>query len=153
MAMKNKEKYMEEMEAYKQKKEEEAESSRKEEEKHMKLQMQEALQLLKKEKTNNIIEVLHLTSAVSYIIASDFLYGSSSNRVILQKTKQQWQKKVGEKKNAEPDKPKKPASSFLLFSKETREDPIGGKAWDQSVYPHCIDCSEWKVLKSNGRHV
>lgn len=59
MAKKNKEKYLEEMEVYKQKKEDEAETSRKEEEEQMKLQKQEALQLLKKkEKTENIIKVL-----------------------------------------------------------------------------------------------
>lgn len=59
LAKKNKEKYMQEMEIYKQKKEGEAESLRKEEEENMKLQKQEALQLLKKkEKTENIIKVL-----------------------------------------------------------------------------------------------
>lgn len=58
MAKKNKEKYMEEMEAYKLKKQEEAQNVRMEEEEQMKLQKQEALQLLKKkEKTENIIKV------------------------------------------------------------------------------------------------
>jgi len=58
MAKKNKEKYMEEMEAYKQMKEEEAENVRKEGEEQMKLQKQEAMQMLKKkEKTENIIKV------------------------------------------------------------------------------------------------
>ncbi|XP_010055848.2 high mobility group B protein 6 [Eucalyptus grandis] len=57
MAKKNKEKYMEEMEAYKQMKEEEAENVRKEGEEQMKLQKQEAMQMLKKkEKTENIIK-------------------------------------------------------------------------------------------------
>ncbi|WJX14188.1 hypothetical protein P8452_04487 [Trifolium repens] len=57
MAKKNKEKYAEEMEAYKQKKEEEAANLMKEEEEHMKLQKHEALQLLKKkEKTENMIK-------------------------------------------------------------------------------------------------
>lgn len=58
IAKKNKEKYSQEMEAYKQKKDEEAATLRKEEEEQMKLQKQEALQLLKKkEKTENIIKV------------------------------------------------------------------------------------------------
>ncbi|KHN36331.1 High mobility group B protein 13 [Glycine soja] len=50
------------MEAYKQKKDEEAGHFMKEEEDHMKLQKQEALQLLKKEKTENIIKVFSFTS-------------------------------------------------------------------------------------------
>ena len=58
IAKKNKEKYMQDMEIYKQKKQEEAASLKKEEEEQMKLQKQEALQLLKKkEKTDNIIKV------------------------------------------------------------------------------------------------
>ena len=58
MARKNKEKYLQEMEVYKQKKDEEAENLRNEEEEHKKLQKQEAMQLLKKkEKTENIIKV------------------------------------------------------------------------------------------------
>ncbi|XVF13006.1 hypothetical protein REPUB_Repub08aG0169900 [Reevesia pubescens] len=93
MAKKNKEKYMQEMEVYKQKKEEEALSLRNEEEEMMKLQKQEALQLLKKkEKAENIIK----------------------------KTKEKRQKKK-QQQNSDPNKPKKPASSFLLFSKEARK--------------------------------
>lgn len=62
MAKKNKEKYVLEMEAYKQKKSEETANLMKEEEEHMKLQKQEALQLLKKkEKTENIIKVFFLS--------------------------------------------------------------------------------------------
>lgn len=61
---------MHEMEAYKQKKDEEAASVKKEEEEHMKLQKQEALQLLKKkEKTENLIKVFlfyTLVLALSY---------------------------------------------------------------------------------------
>ncbi|KAB2608860.1 high mobility group B protein 6-like [Pyrus ussuriensis x Pyrus communis] len=57
MTRKNKEKYMQEMEAYKEMKEEEASNLKKEGEKLMKLQKHEALQLLKKkEKTQNIIK-------------------------------------------------------------------------------------------------
>ena len=59
----NKEQYALEMEAYKQKKDEEAGHFMKEEEDHMKVQKQEALQLLKKkEKTENIIKVFSFTS-------------------------------------------------------------------------------------------
>ncbi|KAK8481311.1 hypothetical protein V6N11_047297 [Hibiscus sabdariffa] len=94
MAKKKKEKYMQEMEVYKQRKEEEAESVRKEEEEMMKLQKQEALQLLKKkEKTENIIK----------------------------KTKEERQKKKKKQQRSDPNKPKKPASSFLLYSKEARK--------------------------------
>ena len=63
MAKKNKEQYVLQMEAYKQKKDEEAGHFMKEEEDHMKLQKQQALQLLKKkEKTENIIKVFYFTS-------------------------------------------------------------------------------------------
>lgn len=62
IAKKNKEKYAQEMEVYKQKKDEEAANLMKEEEENMKLQKQEALQLLKKkEKTENIIKVFFLS--------------------------------------------------------------------------------------------
>lgn len=61
IAKENKEKYTEEMEAYKQKKEEEAVNLKKEDEEQMKIQKQEALQLLKKkEKAENIIKVITL---------------------------------------------------------------------------------------------
>ncbi|KAL2342691.1 hypothetical protein Fmac_003976 [Flemingia macrophylla] len=92
MAKRNKEKYASEMEAYKQRKDEEAANLVKEEEQHMKLQKQEALQLLKKkEKTENIIK----------------------------KTKQK-KKQNKEDKNSDPNRPKRPPSSYLLFSKEAR---------------------------------
>ncbi|KAI8026572.1 High mobility group B protein 13 [Camellia lanceoleosa] len=81
----NKEKYLEEMKAYKQRKEDEYANLKKEEDEMMKIHKQEALQLLKKkEKTDNIMK----------------------------KMKENRQKK---KKIADPNKPKKPASSFLLF--------------------------------------
>ncbi|KAK1378155.1 High mobility group B protein 6 [Heracleum sosnowskyi] len=95
MAKKNKEIYLKQMEAYKKKKDEEAASLQKEEEELSKLQKQEALQLLKKkEKTENLIK----------------------------KTKEDRQKKQkAEKKIVDPNKPKRPASSFFLFSKEARK--------------------------------
>ena len=61
IAKKNKAKYQEEMELYKQQKDEAAENLKKGEEEQMKIQKHEALQLLKKkEKTENIIKVLPL---------------------------------------------------------------------------------------------
>ncbi|KAI5655359.1 hypothetical protein M9H77_32546 [Catharanthus roseus] len=95
MANEKREQYKQEMELYKQKKEEETANLKKEEEELMKLQKQEALQLLKKkEKTENLIK----------------------------KTKEERQKKKQkEEKELDPNRPKKPASSFLLFSKEMRK--------------------------------
>ncbi|KAL5052880.1 hypothetical protein RYX36_033562 [Vicia faba] len=93
VAKKNKEKYALEMEAYKQKKEEEAANMMKDEEEHMKLQKHEALQKLKKkEKTENMIKETKL------------------NR---QKKKQS--------KDFDPNRPKRPASSYIFFSKEARK--------------------------------
>ncbi|CAL5334886.1 unnamed protein product [Camellia sinensis] len=79
IAKQNMEKYLEEMEAYKQRKEEGSANPKKEEGEMMKIHKQEALELLKKK----------------------------------EKTKENRQKK--KKKVADPNKPKKPASSFLLF--------------------------------------
>ncbi|CAL5388105.1 unnamed protein product [Camellia sinensis] len=79
IAKQNMEKYLEEMEAYKQRKEEGSANPKKEEDEMMKIHKQEALELLKKK----------------------------------EKTKENRQKK--KKKIADPNKPKKPASSFLLF--------------------------------------
>ncbi|KAK9103825.1 hypothetical protein Sjap_021079 [Stephania japonica] len=94
IARKQKEEYLQEMEVYKQKKAEEAASRQQEEEELMKIQKLEAMQLLKKkEKTDNI----------------------------LKKTKEQCQKKKKEEQNVDPNKPKRPASSYILFSKETRK--------------------------------
>ncbi|CAL5334888.1 unnamed protein product [Camellia sinensis] len=80
IAKQNMEKYLEEMEAYKQRKEEGSANPKKEEGEMMKIHKQEALELLKKK----------------------------------EKTKENRQKKK-KKKIADPNKPKKPASSFLLF--------------------------------------
>ncbi|XP_022738123.1 high mobility group B protein 6-like isoform X2 [Durio zibethinus] len=118
MAKKNKEKYMQEMEVYKQKKKEEALNLRKEEEEMMKLQKQEALQLLKKkEKTENIIK----------------------------KTKEKRQKKKKQQQNSDPNKPKKPASSFLLFSKETRKTLIQERQGINNSTINALISVKWKV--------
>ncbi|KAK9143941.1 hypothetical protein Syun_013341 [Stephania yunnanensis] len=91
IAKKQKEEYLQEMEVYKQKKAEEAASRQQEEEELMKIQKLEAMQLLKrKEKTDNI----------------------------LKKTKEQCQKKKKEEQNVDPNKPKRPASSYILFRQE-----------------------------------
>ncbi|URE44747.1 HMG (high mobility group) box [Musa troglodytarum] len=95
IAKRRKESYNMEIELYKQKKLEEAVTIEKEEE-QMKGLRQEALQLLKKkEKTENIIKT----------------------------TKENRHKKKKEKDehNADPNRPRKPPSSFLLFSKEARK--------------------------------
>ncbi|KAI8014754.1 hypothetical protein LOK49_LG05G00342 [Camellia lanceoleosa] len=83
IAKQNMEKYLEEIEAYKQRKEEESANPKKEENEMMKIHKQDK----KEEKTDNIIK----------------------------KTKENRQKK---KKIADPNKPQKPASSFILFRKE-----------------------------------
>lgn len=93
MAKKNKEIYLEEMEGYKRTKEEEAMSQKKEEEELMKLHKQEALQLLKKkEKADHII-----------------------------KKKKETTKNKKKNEDVDPNKPKKPASSFFLFCKDARK--------------------------------
>ncbi|KAI5601305.1 hypothetical protein BDE02_01G084000 [Populus trichocarpa] len=117
IAKKNKEKYTQEIEAYKQNKDEEAMNLKKEGEELMKLQKQEALQLLKKkEKTENIIK----------------------------KTKEQRQKK--QQQNADPNKPKKPASSFLLFSKETRKSLVHEHPGINSSTLTAMISVKWKEL-------
>ncbi|PQM42550.1 high mobility group B protein 6-like [Prunus yedoensis var. nudiflora] len=103
-AKKNKEKYMQEMEVYKQTKEEEASSLKKEEEELMKLQKHEALQLLKKkEKTENII------------------------------------------------KPKKPASSYILFSKEARKSLLEERPGTNSSTITALISVKWKELSEEER--
>ncbi|KAG5539567.1 hypothetical protein RHGRI_019934 [Rhododendron griersonianum] len=123
---KNKEKYAEEMEAYKQKKEEEAINLKKEDEEQMKIQKQEALQLLKKkEKAENIIK----------------------------KTKENRQKKKQQKeeKNADPNKPKKPASSFILFSKETRKNLMEERPGINNSTLNALVSVKWKELSEQDK--
>ncbi|GKV40076.1 hypothetical protein SLEP1_g47750 [Rubroshorea leprosula] len=124
MAKKNKEKYMQEMEAYKLRKEEEAMNLKKEEEELMKLQKQEALQLLKKkEKTENIIK----------------------------KTKEKRQKK--KQQNSDPNKPKKPASSFLLFSKEARKTLMQERQGINNATLNALISVKWKELGEEEKQV
>ncbi|KAJ6341695.1 hypothetical protein OIU78_009781 [Salix suchowensis] len=124
IAKKNKEKYTQEMEAYKQNKDEEAMNLKKEEEELMKFQKQEALQLLKKkEKTENIIK----------------------------KTKEQRQKK--QQQNVDPNKPKKPASSFLLFSKETRQSLVHENPGINSSTLTAMISVKWKELNQEEKQI
>ncbi|KAF9685912.1 hypothetical protein SADUNF_Sadunf03G0103800 [Salix dunnii] len=113
VARKNTEKYMQEMEAYKQTKDDM--NLKKEEEEKMKLQKQEALQLLKKkEKTENIYLLLLTVFVICYanfgafLVAKRLLYN-------VQKTKEQSQKQ--QHQNVDPNKP---ASSFLLFRNQEK---------------------------------
>ncbi|XP_020224365.1 high mobility group B protein 13 [Cajanus cajan] len=122
MAKRNKEKYVLEMEAYKQKKEEEAANLMKEEEEHMKLQKQEALQLLKKkEKTENLIK----------------------------KTKQKKQNK--EDKNSDPNRPKRPPSSYLLFSIEARKSLQEERPGINTSTLNALVSLKWKELSEEDR--
>ncbi|CAL0312594.1 unnamed protein product [Lupinus luteus] len=126
IAKKNKEKYMHEMEAYKQKKDEEAANLMKEEEEHMKLQKQEAMQLLKKkEKTENLIK----------------------------KTKMNNQKKKQSKedKNSDPNKPKRPASSFIIFSKYARKTLQEQRPGVSNSTLNALISLKWKELNEEER--
>ncbi|KAK7399123.1 hypothetical protein VNO78_10299 [Psophocarpus tetragonolobus] len=125
MAKKNREKYALEMEAYKQKKDEEAAHLMKEEEEHTKLQKQEALQLLKKkEKTENIIK----------------------------KTKQK-KKQNKEDKNSDPNRPKRPPSSFLLFSKEARKTLQEERPGVNTSTLNALVSLKWKELSEEDRQL
>ncbi|KAK1564809.1 hypothetical protein Q3G72_012127 [Acer saccharum] len=117
MAKKNKEKYNQEMEAYKQMKDEEAMGLKKEEEELMKLHKQEAFQLLKKkEKTDNIIK---------------------KNKEKRQKKKQQ---------TVDPNKPKKPAGSYFLFSKEARKALLEERPGTSNSTITAMISVKWKEL-------
>ncbi|KAL0393651.1 UNVERIFIED_CONTAM: High mobility group B protein 6 [Sesamum latifolium] len=128
MALKSKEKYMQEMELYKHKKEEEAANLKKEEEELMKLQKQEAMQLLKKkEKTETLIKKT--------------------------KEKRQKQKKEKGEKNADPKKPKKPASSFLLFSKEARKNLVEERPGITNSTLNALISVKWKELSEEEKQI
>ncbi|KAI3979253.1 hypothetical protein MKX01_007729 [Papaver californicum] len=119
---KQKEEYLHEMELYNQKKAEEAEILRLEEDEQMKIHKQEALQMLKKkEKTENIIK----------------------------KTKENQQKKKklkGETSVVDPNKPKRPASSFILFSKEARKNLVQDREGISNVTIHALISVKWKEM-------
>ncbi|KAM7494328.1 hypothetical protein LguiB_028937 [Lonicera macranthoides] len=125
VAKRNKEQYAQEMETYKQKKDEENVNLKMEEEEMKKIQKQEALQLLKKkEKTENIIK----------------------------KTKENLQKKKQkEEKNADPNKPKRPPSSFILYSKEARKDLLEERPGINNSTLNALISVKWKELNEEDK--
>ncbi|PUZ75026.1 hypothetical protein GQ55_1G114500 [Panicum hallii var. hallii] len=124
VAKKQKEEYHRQMEVYKQKKIEEAASLEKEEEEQKKIMKQEALQLLKKkEKADNIIK----------------------------KTKEKRQKKKQE--NADPNRPRKPASSFILFSKEARKQLLEERPGINNSTLNALISVKWKELSGEERQM
>ncbi|TVU33320.1 hypothetical protein EJB05_25130 [Eragrostis curvula] len=124
VAKKQKEEYLKQMEVYKQKKTEEAATLEKEEEEQKKILKQEALQLLKKkEKTDNIIK----------------------------KTKEQRQKKKQE--NTDPNRPKKPASSFILFSKEVRKQLHVERPGTNNTTMNALISVKWKELSGEEKQM
>ncbi|THU53534.1 hypothetical protein C4D60_Mb10t15410 [Musa balbisiana] len=128
IAKRQKESYNREMELYKQKKLEEAVIIEKEEEEQMKVRRQEALQLLKKkEKTENIIK----------------------------KTKENRHKKKKEKDehNADPNRPRKPPSSFLLFSKEARKRLVEERPGIAYSTLNAMVSVKWKELSESEKQM
>ncbi|KAJ6426486.1 hypothetical protein OIU84_022141 [Salix udensis] len=65
-------------------------------------------------------------------------------RNIIKKTKEQRQKK--QQQNVDPNKPKKPASSFLLFSKETRQSLVHENPGINSSTLTAMISVKWKEL-------
>ncbi|KAG6479630.1 hypothetical protein ZIOFF_063098 [Zingiber officinale] len=117
IAKKLKENYNQEMELYKQKKTEEAVTLAKEEEEHIKVLKQEALQLLKKkEKTDNMIK----------------------DRIRKKKEK--------EEQVADPNRPKRPPSSFLLFSKEARKQLTEERPGIPNTTLNAMISVKWKEM-------
>ena len=134
------------MEAYKQKKEEEAANLKKDGEEFMKLQKQEAMQLLKKkEKTETLIKVL-LDWRPLWLITSN-VYCILILAIGMQKEKVSRQKKKSEEKTVDPNKPKRPASSYLLFSKETRKSLAEERPGTNNSTITALISLKWKVLQ------
>ncbi|KAI8016169.1 High mobility group B protein 13 [Camellia lanceoleosa] len=110
------EKYLEEMESYKQRKEEESANPKTEEDEMMKIHKLDK----KKEKTDSIIK----------------------------KTKENRQKK---KRIVDPNKPKKPASSFLLFSKEARKNLLEERPGINDSTLNALISVKWKELSEEDK--
>ncbi|KAL1552010.1 High mobility group B protein 6 [Salvia divinorum] len=126
IALRNKEQYAEEMEVYKLKKEEEAANLKKDGEEFMKLQKLEAMQMLKKkERTETLIK----------------------------KEKEGRQKKKNEERTVDPNKPKRPASSFLLFSKETRKSLVEEHPGTNNSSITALISLKWKELIEEEKQV
>ncbi|XP_058096079.1 high mobility group B protein 6-like [Magnolia sinica] len=125
IAKKQREDYLQQMELYKQKKNEETAALQKEDEEQRKVQKQEALQLLKKkEKTENIVK----------------------------KTKEK-RKKQKEMRKVDPNKPKKPATSFLLFSKETRKELLEERPGINNSTLSALISVKWKELNQAEKQI
>ncbi|CAF2149466.1 BnaA01g13430D [Brassica napus] len=116
VAKKNKETYLQAMEEYKRTKEEEAMSQKKEEEELLKLHKQEALQLLKKKEKTDNL---------------------------IKKEKETKKKK---NENVDPNKPKKPASSFILFSKDVRKALTEERPGTSNSTVTALISVKWKEL-------
>ncbi|KAK4365467.1 hypothetical protein RND71_016825 [Anisodus tanguticus] len=126
MAMNRKEQYLQEMEVYKKMKDEEASEHLKEEDELMKLKRQEALQLLKKkEKTEKLIK----------------------------KTKENRQKKKQQEENVDPNKPKKPASSFFRFSRGERKKLVEERPGINNSTINALISLKWKELSEEEKQV
>ncbi|KAL8556599.1 hypothetical protein ACS0TY_004159 [Phlomoides rotata] len=123
MALKNREQYLQEMELYKQKKEEESANLKKEEEELMKLQKQEAMQLLKKKE---------------------------KTETLIKKNREQKKK---DKKNVDPNKPKKPAPSFLLFSKEARKKLVQERPGTNNSTITALISVQWKEISEEEKNI
>ncbi|KAG2240344.1 hypothetical protein Bca52824_090834 [Brassica carinata] len=116
VAKKNKETYLQAMEEYKRTKEEEAMSQKKEEEELLKLHKQEALQLLKKKEKTDNL------------------------------IKKKKQTKTKKNENVDPNKPKKPASSFFLFSKDARKTLTEERPGTSNSTVTALISVKWKEL-------
>uniref|UniRef100_A0A1J3I9J5 High mobility group B protein 6 n=2 Tax=Noccaea caerulescens TaxID=107243 RepID=A0A1J3I9J5_NOCCA len=123
VAKKNKETYLQAMEVYKRTKEEEAMSQKKEEDELLKLHKQEALQLLKKKEKTDNL---------------------------IKKTKETKKKK---NENVDPNKPKKPASSYFLFSKDARKALTEERPGTSSSTVTALISVKWKELGEEEKQV
>lgn len=112
----------------------------------MKVQKQEALQLLKKkEKTDNIIKVAkHHSILFAFPIVSSSNIGYSVMFCTMQKTKEK-KKKEKEGKTVDPNKPKKPTTSFLFFRNEMREQLMQQKPGTNNATLSAMISVQWKV--------
>ncbi|XP_010448654.1 PREDICTED: LOW QUALITY PROTEIN: high mobility group B protein 6 [Camelina sativa] len=123
VAKRNKETYLQEMEVYKRTKEEEALSQKKEEEELLKLHKQEALQLLKKKEKTDNL---------------------------IKKEKETKKKK---NENVDPNKPKKPASSYFLFSKDERKKLTEERPGTSNSTITALISVKWKELSEEEKQV
>ncbi|GMH28845.1 hypothetical protein Nepgr_030688 [Nepenthes gracilis] len=120
----SKEKYLQDMELYKKMKEEGAANLKREEEEQMKIQKHEALQLLKKKERNE-------------------------NMIKQAKEK----KKPEEGKNVDPNKPKRPPSSFILFRNEARKNLLQERKGINNSTLNAIISVKWKELVEEKRQI